>query len=309
MDKDTELQSFFDGLNHETNIIIQGITGKEGQRVAEFMLASRANVVAGVRPGKGGETILGVKVYDTMEQAIHAFPKADTSCVYVPPAVVLSAVKEALGAGIKRLHIIAEGVPLKDTALIITLCKKHQAFLLGPSSLGMIIPDQVKIGSIGGLDNSSFMPGSVGILSRSGGMSSELANVLTCKNIGQSCVIHLGGDYLIGSTMLQAALYLEKDRKTKIITVVGEVGGTLELELASAIAHKQIKKPVIVFLAGQFVESLPQGIPLGHAGAIIGSAKETREGKKMALQNAGAIVVSTPQQLVKQIVSNLSLYH
>ena len=292
-------------LDTNTQVIVQGITGKEGQRVTEYMLASRVNVVGGIRPGKGGQTILGLPVFNTIKEAQETFPHLTVSCVYVPPAFVLPACQEAIESKIPFLHIIAEGVPLWDTARLLARARNTQTQILGPSSLGMIIPGKFKLGSIGGEDNSSFLPGNVGIISRSGGMSSEVSFMLTRSGIGQSMVIHLGGDYLIGLDMEKTALQMQADANTKIILVLGEVGGKYELKLAQLVASGKIKKPVIVFLSGQFTESLPQGVPLGHAGAIIGGVDETREGKKNILKKSGIKVLDTPDKIISTIMSIL----
>lgn len=293
-------------LNKDTQVIIQGITGKEGQRVAEFMMAMGVNVVAGVRPGKAGEKVMGVSVFDTVADAREKFPNAQVSCVYVPPQFVPEAVKEAVAAGIKLIHIIAEGIPVKDTADIIALAKSAGASIIGPASLGIIIPDQFKLGSLGGVDNTQFLSGSVGVISRSGGMSSELSNILTQANMGQSMVVHVGGDFLIGTTPADVLTFFEQDETTDRVLMVGEVGGGYEREVVELIKHKKFTKPLVIFIAGAFVESLPQQVPLGHAGAIIQGEADTRRGKIHLLQAVGVKIAQKPDEIVEllKVTSN-----
>ena len=285
-------------LNKDTEVIVQGITGKEGTRVTEFMQAMDMKVVAGVRPGKAGEEVLCVRVFDTVVDARQKFPNAEVSCVYVPPKFVLGAVKEALDGGIKLMHIIAEGIPVKDTAEIISLCKKHGAKVIGPASLGIIIPGTFKLGQLMGTDNASVKPGTIGVISRSGGMSSELSNILTQNGLGQSMVVHVGGDFLIGTTPAQVLEFFEQDEKTEKVLLVGEVGGGYEREVVELIKSGGFTKPLVVFIAGAFVESLPQQVPLGHAGAIIQGESDTREGKIKMLTQVGVKIAQQPDQII-----------
>jgi len=287
-----------DRLNKNTQVIVQGITGKEGQRVTEFMQSMNVKVVAGVRPGKAGEEVLGVPVFDTVKAARAEFPEALVSCVYVPPQFVLGAVKEALNAGIKLMHIIGEGIPVKDTAEMLAACNEQGAKIIGPASLGIVIPEEFKLGQLMGTENTSVMPGSVGIISRSGGMSSELANILTQAGIGQSMVVHVGGDFLIGTTPAEVLEFFETDAKTEKVLMVGEVGGGYEREVVELIKTGGFTKPLVVFLAGAFVESLPQQVPLGHAGAIIQGEADTRQAKIKSLEEVGAKIAEKPDEIV-----------
>lgn len=297
------MNNLLNHLNRHTEVIVQGITGKEGERVTAFMQAMGVKVVAGVRPGKAGETVLGVPVFDTVADALESHPNVTVSCVYVPPAFVKGAAKEALEAGITFLHIIGEGIPVKDTAYTLALSKQYKATILGPASLGLIIPGEFKVGSIGGEDNTSFMPGNVGVISRSGGMSSELSFVLTSSGIGQSMVVHVGGDFLVGLSPAEVLEYFESDKKTKKVLLIGEVGGGYEREVVEAIKLRKFTKPLVVFIAGAFVESLPQQVPLGHAGAIIQGEADTRQGKIKMLKAVGAKIAERPDEIVKYLKS------
>lgn len=271
-------------------VLVQGITGKEGELVTSYMLSAGTNVVAGVRPGKAGEVVQSVPVFDTIADALRKFPDIAISCVYVPPAHVLKASIEAIDSKIPLLHIIAEGVPVADTARILEYADKNDSKILGPSSLGFYVPNIIKIGSLGGFDNSSFSKGNIGVISRSGGLSSEVSFILKSNNIGQSAVFHLGGDYLIGTTFADLIKYFSDDENTKALLIVGEVGGTYENDFTKKLISSKFSKPVIAYIGGQFAETLPKMVPLGHAGAIIGSNKETRAGKLNALKKAGAVI-------------------
>lgn len=286
-------------LGKHTQVIIQGITGKEGRRAVEFMRPLGVEIVAGVRPGKAGEKVLGIPVYDNVSDALQAFPDVGASCVYVPPHFVLTAATEAMEAGIKLLHIIAEGVPVQDTAKLLALSRKLSASVVGPASLGLVIPGRFKLGQLMGIDNKAVMPGNVGIVSRSGGMSSELANILTQAGMGQSMVVHVGGDFLIGTTPAEVLKHFEQDEKTKQVLMVGEVGGGYEQEVVELIRSGGFTKPLVVFIAGAFLESLPQNVPLGHAGAIIQGKSETRQGKIEMLESVGVKVVDRLDEITK----------
>ena len=287
-----------DKLNRDTQVIIQGITGKEGRRVTEFMQAIGTKVVAGVRPGKGGEEVLGVPVFDSVKKAREEFPEAVVGCVYVPPKFVLGAVEEAVEAGMKFLHIIGEGIPVNDAAKILALTEDRQVTVVGPASLGVVIPGEFKLGQLMGVENTSVMPGNGGVISRSGGMSSELSNILTKEGIGQSMVVHVGGDFLIGTTPAQVLEFFEADEKTEKVLLVGEVGGGYEREVAELIEQGRFSKPLVVFLAGAFVETLPKQVPLGHAGAIIQGESDTRQAKIDMLRSVGAVIAERPDEVV-----------
>jgi succinyl-CoA synthetase alpha subunit len=285
-------------LNRDTSVIVQGITGKEGERVTEFMQKAGVKVVGGVRPGKGGEEVLGVPVYDSVKEAVKKNPEALVSCVYVPPEHVLAAAREALSGGVKLLHIIGEGVPVRDAAMILDEAARVGAKVLGPASLGMIVPGEFKLGSLGGEDNSSFTAGDVGVVSRSGGMSSELSYILTKAKLGQSMVVHVGGDFLVGYSPAEVLEAFEMNARTKRVLMVGEVGGGYEREVVELIRNGGFSKPLVAFIGGAFVESLPQQVPLGHAGAIIQGEGDTRGAKIEMLKSVGVKVAERLDEVV-----------
>lgn len=289
-----------------TRLLIQGVTGKEGQRALEWAQLYGVSVPAGVTPGKGGETVLGVPVYNSVEEAIANHPEINTTSIYAPPPFVKSAALEALRAGLKLLHIIAEEVPSSDTAAILQAARLAGARVVGPSSIGIISPGQAKIGSIGGEDNSQFSPGPVAVLSKSGGMSSEIALLLTRHGYGQSTVVGLGGNVLIGTTYADLVEEIENDPQTKAVVVIGEIGGSYEEDLAKALQSRELHKPYIGFISGRFAETLPKGMSFGHAGAIVDAKVGTREGKIAALKEAGVQIVDNPSAII-DVLKNLEI--
>ncbi len=281
-------------------VLVQGITGKEGRRAVEFMRAGGTEIVAGVTPGKGGQQVAGIPVYNSVAEAFAAHPELNLSSLYVPPRFVKSAFQELAETLVKHhrsdgffVHLIAEGVPLQDTAFIIETAKQLQITVLGPASIGLIKPGHFKIGSIGGLANGSFRSGSVAILSKSGGLSSEAALIVKSLGFGQSLVAGLGGDVLIGSIFSDFFPYLEQDPQTRLVILIGEVGGTYEQQAAQAIESGLLTKPVIGFVSGLFTETLPQGVALGHAGALIEGRASRRQAKLDAFKRAGIYVADT----------------
>jgi succinyl-CoA synthetase alpha subunit len=288
-------------LPENPQVIIQGITGKEGQRTAEWLLAAGTPVVAGVTPGKGGQEVLGVPVYNTVAEAVVAHPGANASCIYVPPKMALAAAREALASGIKLLHIIAEEVPVKDTVLMLQEAQDSGARVLGPSSIGVIAPGKGKLGSIGGADNGQFSQGSIAVISKSGGMSSEISLLLTTHGYGQSTVVGIGGNMIVGTTFADLVPLLEADEQTKAVVVVGEIGGWYEELLADALAATPNHKPYLAFVSGRFAETLPQGMSFGHAGAIVDAEVGTRAGKIARLQAAGAQIIDQPSAMIEAL--------
>lgn len=295
-------------VDTNTKVMIQGITGREGARAASSMIAYGTKVLAGVTPGKGGAmTENGVPVYNTVREALGAFPDINASLIAVPPAFTPDAALEAIAHGIPLIDILTEKVPVARVAKIIAFARLRGVRVVGPSSVGILTPGQGKIGSIGSseLVRTIFMPGPVGVISKSGGMTAEISRILTTAGIGQSTVVGIGGDVLVGSDFLDIALEFEKDTQTKTIVVFGEVGGVFEEKLAEALHTGQIRKPVVALIAGRFTEHLPQETTLGHAGAIVNKGKGSASSKVNALQKAGALVANTPEeipQLVKRTI-------
>lgn len=294
-------------LEKNAAVLVQGLTGKEGQRAASWMRSYGTNVVAGVTPGKGGQEVDGVPVFNTVKEAVVSFPSISIASVYVPPRFVKSAVLEDIEAGIPTIHVIAEGVPVQDTAELIDMARKNGSRIIGPSSIGFISPGIGKVGSIGGDTNDQFESGSVGLISKSGGLSSEFCLLMTRHGIGQSTVIGIGGDQLIGATYADLFPLFETDVQTKAVVIIGEIGGSYEEEAADAIASGVLTKPVVAFISGLFAETLPQGVSFGHAGAIVDAQFGTRKGKVEALQKAGVRIAEKPEEILG-ILKKLNLH-
>ena len=280
-------------LDKNTKVVIQGITGSTGQMAAELMLKYGTMVPAGVTPGKGGQSVHGVPVYNSVKEAC-AQHEINASFVVVPPLFAKGAVIEALDNNIKLVLVFTENVPLHDAASMIAKAREKKAILIGPASVGMISPELSRIGPIGGLPDmvgKVYKKGEIGIISKSGGMTNETSWVVRQAGLGQSTVIGTGGELLIGSTYADLLRLFEKDKETKAVVAFGELGGTYEDEIAEVLKNKEFTKPIAVFIGGKFAEKLPSGIQFGHAGAIIERGKGKPSEKMEKLRKAGAIIV------------------
>ena len=285
-------------VNDKTRVLVQGITGKEGSKVALQMKNYGTKVLAGVTPGKGGQEVHGVPVYNTIAEALENHPGINTSLISVPNFAVFGAIEEAVKSKIPLINVFTEHVPISDTAKAIAMAKEVGVRLVGPSSMGIISPGIGKVGQIGGEDpRGVFSKGSVGVISKSGGMSSEVSWILTKNGIGQSTVIGIGGDILEGSTFTDLMEDFEKDSQTTAVVIFGEIGGTYEEEAAEMIKSGKFTKKVVAFISGLFAESLPQGTKLGHAGAIIYGDRGSYKSKINSLKDAGVIIAKTPDEI------------
>jgi succinyl-CoA synthetase alpha subunit len=293
-------------INKETRVVVQGMSGKEGIRAAESMLASGTQVLCGVTPGKGGQSVLDRPMYDSVVEAIAQHPELNLSVLYVPPLLVLDAAMEAMAAGIKTVMIITENVPVSDGARIVEHARAVGCTVVGPSSVGVLNTRLGKIGSIGKPQESKmFLPGNVGIISKSGGMCAETALVLTQAGIGQSTIIGIGGDRIIGTSFVDVLRLFEQDEETRAVVVFGEIGGFYETQIAELVANKEFTKPVIAFISGQFAEAMGRSLALGHAGAIIEGSETTSRAKKAALRAAGVIVADYHHQIPELVARAL----
>jgi len=287
-------------LAHEdTRIIVQGITGREAVTFTKDMIDYGTRVVAGVTPGKGGQAVHEVPVFDTVHQAVREY-STEASVISVPPAMVKGAALEALSNGIKLLVIVAERVPQRDTVEVLEVARADGAVVIGPNSLGMINPHTVKIGMAGGpVENlkKAYMPGPVGIASRSGGMTTEVANLLTTHGIGQSTCISIGGDPVVGSNFLDLVPLFDKDPDTKAIVLFCEPGGVIEERLSDMVLSEEIRTPIVAFVAGRFVDTMP-GVRFGHAATIVEGTRGTAAGKIERFQKAGIHVAEALNDIV-----------
>jgi len=283
-------------VDKDTNVLIQGITGRVGAAQTKMMLDYGTKIVAGVTPGKGGQTQLGIPVYDSVQEAATKH-KIDASVIYVPASFVQDAAFEAMDAGVRFMVIVTDWVPLHSEMKIKAYAKSKATRYIGPNTLGMMIPGQT---SLGGILAPAVKPGGVAVVCRSGALSNEVAPRLAEQGIGQSVVIGLGGDPVVGSRMIDVLKLLKEDKQTKGVLLVGEIGGTMEEEAAEYI-KVQFNKPVVAFIVGR---TAPRGKAMGHAGAIIMGEQGTAESKIKAFQSAGAPVAKTLWEippLVKKI--------
>ena len=271
-------------LDKTTRVIVQGITGREGQFHTRNMKAAGTNVVGGVTPGKGGTEIEDLPVFDTVAAA-RAATDAQASCIFVPPAGAADAIMEAASAGIGLIVCITEGIPVIDMTRAMLVVREQGARLIGPNCPGMCTPGQGKIGII---PYQIFTPGPVGFISRSGTLTYEVVALLTEAGLGQSTCIGIGGDPIIGSTFVDYLKLFETDPGTKAVVMCGEIGGSDEEDAAEYI--KTMSKPVVAFISGR---TAPPGKRMGHAGAIISGNTGTAQGKVAALQAASVPVADT----------------
>jgi succinyl-CoA synthetase alpha subunit len=285
-------------VGRETRLVVQGITGREGSFHTRQMLDYGTNVVAGVTPGKGGQRFEGrVPVFNVVAQAV-AETRANTSIIYVPPAMAAGAIMEAADSGIELIVCITEGVPVMDMSRTMPFVRSHGARLIGPNCPGLITPGASKVGIIPG---NICAPGRVGLVSRSGTLTYEVVNHLTRNGIGQSTCVGIGGDPIIGTDFIDCLRAFQNDPDTDAIVVIGEIGGTDE-QNAAAFVKEKVTKPVVGFIAGQ---TAPKGRRMGHAGAIISGSSGTAEEKLASFEAAGIAVMRRPIDVVALLKSRL----
>ncbi len=282
-------------INENTRLIVQGITGKQGAFHTEQMLAYGTKIVGGVTPGKAGQTILGVPVFDTVKEAKEA-TGANASIIYVPPKFAADSIFEAIDAEIPLVVCITEGIPVLDMARVKNYLVGKKTVLVGPNCPGLISPGKCKAGILPGYIHT---PGHVGVISRSGTLTYEAVNQLTMRGIGQSTAIGIGGDPIRGLGFVDVLQMFEDDPDTYAIVMIGEIGGSGEEEAAEFIKTR-MTKPVAAFISGQ---TAPKGKRMGHAGAIISGGKGTAAGKIAALTEAGVIVAPTPDVIGEALVT------
>ena len=281
-------------------VIVQGITGHQGSFHASQMKAFGTNIVGGVTPGKGGTSINGIPVFDSVKDAVKE-AGAKASVVFVPAPYAPDAVIEAIDSGIKLIVIITEHIPFHDMTKLKLYAKLMGAKIVGPNGPGIT---SVGIAKLGIMPNSIFKPGPIGVVSRSGTLTYEIVNTISEAGLGETTVIGIGGDQVVGTTMQEAVRMFQQDESTKAIVVVGEIGGTAEEETAEII-RKEVNKPVVAFIAGRYA---PPGKRMGHAGAIITGNKGTAQSKINAFQEAGVKVASRPSEipvLIRQKLQSL----
>lgn len=284
-------------------VLVQGITGREGSFHTKLMIEYGTKIVAGVTPGKGGLSVHGIPVYDSVENALKKHPEINSSIVFVPAPFTLDAVYEAIDNEIKLIVVITEHVPLHDEVKLVHYAKKHSVVIIGPNTPGIISPGICKIGI---MPATAFSKGSVGVISRSGTLTYEAAYSFVKAGFGQTTAIGIGGDPITGLTLLEAAELFEEDEETKAIVVIGEIGGVMEEELAKAYAKGKISKPIVVYITGKYA---PPGKRMGHAGAIITMGMGSYESKIRAFKDAGITIAKTPYEIPKLVSKVLKSAH
>jgi succinyl-CoA synthetase alpha subunit len=284
-------------VDKKTKVVVQGITGNEGMFHARQMVEYGTKVVAGVTPGKGGQKIDGIPVFNTVSEAVKN-TSANASAIFVPPAFAADAILEAADAGIALIVCLTEGIPTLDMVMVREYLKGRKSNLIGPNTPGIISPGKCKIGVMAGYIHK---PGRVGIISRSGTLTYEVVDQLTKRGIGQSTCVGIGGDQIIGLNFVDLLAMYQKDPATEAVILIGEIGGTAEEEAAQFI-KKSVRKPVLAFIAGL---TAPPGRRMGHAGAIIAGGKGTAKEKMEALGKAGVKVVGNPAMVGEEIAKIL----
>ena len=284
-------------IDENTTFIVQGITGREAVNLTRECLDYGSKIVGGVTPGRKGREVHGVPVFDTIEQVIahNGGAVPDGSVVTVPPAFTKDAVFEAIENGIKLIVIVTERIPRRDVAQMVELANLRGARIIGPNCLGLIVPGVAKMGGIGGPAKNAaqaYQPGSIGVMSRSGGMTTEISSTLTAAGLGVSTAISIGGDAIIGSAYAELMPEFEADEQTEAIVIYTEPGGRMEAQLAEWVSENDSRLPIIAFMAGRFMDDDEmQGMSFGHAGTIVEGKEDSATEKIARLEAAGIPVV------------------
>ena len=279
-------------INKDTSFIIQGITGREAISLTRENLDYGAKIIGGVTPGRAGRDIYGVPVYDCVRDVVKEQGQPEGSIVSVPPKFARDAVFEALENGIKTIVIVAENIPPKQVAQMVELAKLRGARIIGPNCLGIISPGEAKMGGVGGPaanTRQAYSQGNIGVMSRSGGMTTEIASTLTAAGLGQSTCVSIGGDAIVGTTYTELMPLFEADSATEAIAIYSEPGGRMEAELADWVNEHNSRLPIVAFMAGRFMDEM-QGMRFGHAGTIVEGKEDTTADKIQRMEAAGISV-------------------
>jgi succinyl-CoA synthetase alpha subunit len=297
-------------LSQDFTFIVQGITGREAVNLTRECLDYGSKVVGGVTPGRKGRDVHGVPVFDTVEQVVDSLGYVPHgSVVTVPPAFTKDAVLEAIVRGIKLIVIVTERIPRRDVAQMVELADRQGARIIGPNCLGLIVPEVCKMGGIGGPAKDAakaYTPGPVGVMSRSGGMTTEISSTLTAAGLGQSTAISIGGDAIIGSTYAELMPLFEADEQTQGIVIYTEPGGRMEAQLSEWVAENSSRLPIVAFMAGRFMDDEEmQGMSFGHAGTIVEGKEDTATEKIARLEAAGIPVVERIDEIPDAVKDKL----
>ena len=299
-------------IDKNTTFIVQGITGREAVNLTRECLDYGSKIVGGVTPGRKGREVHGVPVFDTVEQVVehNAGKVPDGSVVTVPPGFTKDAVFEAIEAGVKLIVIVTERIPRRDVAQIVELANLRGARIIGPNCLGLVVPGVAKMGGIGGPARNTeqaYQPGSIGVMSRSGGMTTEISSTLTAAGLGVSTAISIGGDAIIGSAYAELMPLFEADEQTEAIVIYTEPGGRMEAQLAEWVAENDSRLPIVAFMAGRFMDDeAMKGMSFGHAGTIVEGKEDTAAEKIARLEEAGIPVVERIDEIPDAVKAKLS---
>lgn len=286
-------------ITKDTRFIIQGITGREAVNLTRENLDYGAKIVGGVTPGRAGRDIYGVPVYDSVRDVVKAQGQMDGSIISVPPNFVKDAGFEAIENGVKLLVIVTENVPRREVAQMVELADLRGARIIGPNCLGIISPEEAKMGGVGGPaanTRQAYTKGNIGVMSRSGGMTTEIASTLTAAGMGQSTCVSIGGDAIVGTTYAELMPYFEADPETKAIAIYSEPGGRMEAELAEWVKEHDSRLPIVAFMAGRFMDEM-QGMRFGHAGTIVEGKEDTTAEKIKRMEAAGISVAERIEEI------------
>jgi succinyl-CoA synthetase alpha subunit len=297
-------------LSEDFTFIVQGITGREAVNLTRECLDYGSKVVGGVTPGRKGRDVHGVPVYDTVQQVAEAVGYVPNgSVVTVPPAFTKDAVFEAIEAGVELVVIVTERIPRRDVAEMVELAGMHGARIIGPNCLGVIVPEVCKMGGIGGPAKDAakaYAPGPIGVMSRSGGMTTEISSSLTAAGLGVSTAVSIGGDAIIGSTYAELMPLFEADAQTEAIVTYTEPGGRMEAQLAEWVAENQSRLPIVAFMAGRFMDDEEmKGMSFGHAGTIVEGKEDTATEKIARLEAAGIPVIERIDEIPDAVKDKL----
>ncbi len=293
-------------VDENKKVIVQGITGREGAVRTKLMIDYGTKVIGGCTPGKGGQEVYGLPVFDTVKEACEKLGKIDVSVVFVPAPRVKEAAIEAMEAGIPLVALIADRVPLYDVLEICEVADEREAKFIGPNTVGVMSPEKAVIGMMGGnaqTAKSWFYSGNVGIVSRSGGLSASTGYYLCQAGVGISTICHVGGDSVVGLTIPEVVRLFEKDEETHLIVIIGEIGGLQEEQVAELVENGEIKKPIVAYIGGKSAQS---GTRYSHAGAIIEGERGTWQSKVEKLRAVGVEVVEKFNQIPEKVKEVLS---
>ena len=295
-------------ITQETRFIVQGITGREAVNLTRENLDYGAKIVGGVTPGRAGRDVYGVPVYDCVRDIVKQHGQVDGSVVCVPPRFARDAVFEALENDVKLIVVVTENIPRREVAQAVELASLRGARIIGPNCLGMISPGEAKMGGVGGPaanTRQAYSKGEIGVMSRSGGMTTEIASTLTNAGLGQSTAVSIGGDAIIGSSYAELMPLFEADPETKAVAIYSEPGGRMEAELADWMREHDSRLPVVAFMAGRFMDEM-QGMRFGHAGTIVEGVEDTTAEKIKRMEEAGISVAERIEEIPELLRKRLA---